>query len=315
LLPLNTGILGARRPSEGTGDQHTVLLATDGSLAASWPEAWILGLTWRIAPSVDVLCVADSAATLPGWLEQPDDPQVGLMLEDLREEQLAEASSIADGAAARMRDAGFASVTTTSYGEPAVELLARVREMRPTLVALGCRGRSEVEPMLLGSVSSQVARYTTAPALVARQGANLGQALPQRIVVVVDAATRARSAIDWLDRHGWLQRSHVTLLGLLGSVAAPMREDRSLVGIITMEARDNALRALEGVAYEIASRAESVAVEVRHGHPLGECRDVAERTRADLVVITRTQHEPGRHPLAEKVTRYLTVSVLVVPTD
>jgi nucleotide-binding universal stress UspA family protein len=312
---LSTGIVSTPRPSDGMDDQHTVLLATDGSLAASWPEVWIKGLTWRTTPRVDVLCVADSTATLPGWLHQPDDPQVGLMMENLREEQMAEASSIADGAAARMRDAGFASVVTTRYGEPAVELLARVREMRPTLVAMGYRGRSEVEPMLLGGVSAQVARYTTAPALVARQAGTLTRALPERIVVIVDAATKARSAIDWLDRHGWLRQSRVTLLGLLGSMAPPTREDHSLAGMITMEARSNARRVLEDSAYEIASKAESVEIEVRHGHPLGECRAVAERTRADLVVLTRPQHEPGQHPLAEKVTRYLTVSVLVVPTD
>lgn len=296
-------------------DQHTVLLATDGSLAASWPEVWIKGLSWSTAPSVDVLCVADSTAILPGWLHQPDDPQLGAMVENLREEQMAEAASIADGAAARMRAAGFTSAATTRYGEPAVELLARVREMRPTLVAVGCRGRSAGEPMLLGSVSAQVARYTTAPTLIARQAGTIVQALPERIVVIVDPATKARSAIDWLDRHGWLGRSRVTLLGLLGSMSAPMSEDRSLAGIITTEARNNARRVLEDGAREIAPKADGVSIEVRHGHPLGECRDVAQRTRADLVVLTRPQHKPGQHPLAEKVTRYLTVSVLVVPAD
>lgn len=299
----------------GVDDQNRVLLATDGSLAALWPEVWITGLTWAIKPDVDVLSVADSTATLPGWLEQPDDPQVGLMMDILREDHMAEAASIGDSTAARLRAAGFASVASTSYGEPAVELLARVEEERPTLVAVGSRGRSDLQPTLLGSVSAQVARYTTVPALIARQPVTPAEALPQRIVVIVDAATRARSAIGWLDRHGWLDRSVVVLVGLLGSMTAPVVDDSGPVGMIMSEAQRNARGVLESVAHDIVSRAPDVSVQVSLGHPLGECREIAERSQADLVVISRPQHEPGRYPLAEKVTRYLAVSVLVVPTD
>lgn len=302
-------------PMGGEQDgQHHVLLATDGSLAAHWPEVWIKGLTWRTRPDVEVLSVADVGATLPGWLQQPGDPQVGLLVDNLHEEHLAEAASIGEGAAARLRDAGFASDATTRYGEPAIELLARVSELRPTLVAVGSRGRSDVQPMLLGSVSAQVARYTTAPALVARQAGALVEALPQRVVLVVDPETRARAAVAWLDQHGWLDRSRVILLGLLGATGPGIDADRSPVGTIMAEARRTALRVLEDLAQQIASKALDVSVEVRHGHPLGECRDIAERSRSDLVVLARPDHTPGRYPLAEKVTRYLAVSVLVVPS-
>lgn len=300
---------------DGRDDRQRILLATDGSLAAQWPEVWVRGLTWRATPEVEVLSVADATDALPAWLDRPDDPQVGLMMEILREDHVAEASSIGESAVARLRAAGFDCSATTRYGEPAIELLARVREVRPTLVAMGSRGRSDVQPMLLGSVTAQVARYTTAPALIARQAGTLADALPQRVVVIVDPETRARPAIDWLDRHGWLRQARVTLLGLLGSTSASARDDRGPAGTIAMEAQRNARRVLEAVAHEISARSLDVAVEVRHGHRLGECRDVAERSRADLVVLTRPRHEPGQHPLAEKVTRYLAVSVLVVPTS
>lgn len=299
----------------GPDGQHHILLATDGSLAAHWPEAWVRGVTWRAKPNVEVLTVADVSAALPRWLEQPDDPQVGLLVENLHEEHLAEASSIGEGAAARLRDAGFVSTATTRYGEPAIELLARVRELRPTLVAIGSRGRSDVQPMLLGSVSAQVARYTTAPALVARQAGALVEALPQRVVLVVDPETRARAAVAWLHRHGWLDRSRVILLGLLGTTRSGMDADRGPVGAIMTEAQRTARRVLDDLAQHIASKALDISVEVRHGHPLGECRDMAERSQADLVVLARPEHTPGRYPLAEKVTRYLGVSVLVVPSS
>lgn len=295
--------------------QHHVLLATDGSLAAHWPEVWIRGLTWSARPSAEVLTVADVSATLPGWIEQPDDPQVGLLMELLREDHLAEASSISETAAARLRAAGFTSLATTRYGEPAMELLARVRERRPTLVAIGSRGRSDVGPMLLGSVSAQVARYTTAPALIARQAGTSVEALPHRVVLIVDPGTRARAAVEWLDGQGWLHGAQVTLLGLLGSRGPGMGADRGPVEAIMSEAQRNAARVLADLAREIASKALDVSVEVRAGHPLGECRDVAERSQADLVVVTRAGHAPGRYPFAEKVTRYLAVSVLVVPSN
>lgn len=300
---------------DGTNDQHRVLLATDGSLDALWPEVWMKGLTWTTKPGVEVLSIADSTVTPQGWLQRSDDQHIGLLMENLHEDQVAEASSIGDSAASRLRDAGFASVAHTRYGEPAVEILARARETRPTLVAIGSRGRSDVSPMLLGSVSAQVARYTTAPTLVARRVATPAAALPERVVLMVDPETRARAAIDWLDRHDWLRRSRVILLGLVGSMASPTTADRSPVGMIVAQAQDHARRILEDVAEEIASKATHVSVEVRHGHPLGVCRELAERSGADLVVLTRPEHEPGRYPLAEKVTRYLVASVLVVPTQ
>ena len=304
------------RPKGGGSDgQHHILLATDGSLPAHLPEVWVKGLTWRSRPDVEVLTVADASTTLPGWLEQTDDPQVGLLVDSLREEHVAEASSIGEGVAARLREAGFSSLTTTRYGEPATELLARVRELRPMLVAVGSRGRSDVQPMLLGSVSAQVARYTTAPALIARQAGALGEALPQRVVLVVDPETRARAAVEWLDRHGWLDRSQVTLLGLLGSTSSGTGVDHGPGGAIMTAAQHAAQRVLESLAHEVASKALDVSVQVRHGHPLGVCRDMAEWSQADLVVLTRPEHAPGHYPLAEKVTRYLAVSVLVVPSN
>jgi nucleotide-binding universal stress UspA family protein len=50
-------------------------------------------------------------------------------------------------------------------GDPAVEILAAIDEMKPALVAMGTHGRKGLAHLLLGSVAERVIRSSAAPVL------------------------------------------------------------------------------------------------------------------------------------------------------
>lgn len=53
-------------------------------------------------------------------------------------------------------------------GNPAQEILKAVKELGPTLVALGTHGRKRMQRLLMGSVAEKVVRASSAPVLVVR---------------------------------------------------------------------------------------------------------------------------------------------------
>lgn len=294
------------RPSE-------VLLATDGSIAARWAEVWITQARWAERPKVEVTSMAASATAAAPWLEGAEGPDVRATEEALRRHEEAEAQRIADEVATRLRETDLAVTASTRSGEPGVQLLHVIRDLRPGLVALGSRGRSEVEDMLLGSVVQQVAEHSTAPILVARPAGMAPGSLPTRILVVVDAASRARAALRWLSASGWMRDSRVTLLGLLGPTPGLTLPDQGLRDALASVTGMRARRVLGELAGQIEAAATEISVESRIGHPLEACRTVADAIGADLVALSRPPRPPGGYPFAEKLTRYSTRSVLLVP--
>ena len=294
--------------------RQRVLLATDGSPASEWAHQWIVGARWLARPTVDVLTIADSTVLQPAWLPPAPSSQMLDLAELLREESEAEAASIAETSAARLRGAGMEAVGITEYGIPAVRLLDRISATEPALVALGRRGRSDVDAMLLGSVTHEVARYSRAAALVARDPAGDGSMLPRRVLIVVDPLTRAEPAVAWLLRHGWLAGVGVVLMGMLGVSPGLLPGVQGVTRMISMACHEHAEEVLADLAGRLAGIAGEVTTTVRPGHPLDACSGVARDTQADLVVLCRPPHHPGRYPLAEKLTRYLPASVLLVPS-
>ncbi|MEX1334921.1 MAG: universal stress protein [Candidatus Limnocylindrales bacterium] len=312
-----TGIRPPETMGSSASSQHRyrVLLATDGSLASEWAHRWVARVRWAEQPTVDVLTVADSTVLQPAWLPATLDHQLVELTGVLREEAEAEAASIAETTATRLRREGLTVTATSTYGLPAVRLLEHIAESTPALVALGHRGQSDVDAMLLGSVTHEVARYSPSPALVARAPTDDGSQLPRRVLVVVDPLTRAQPAVAWLRRHGWLAGAEVILMGMLGPSPGLLPGPQSLARTISSQCRDHATSVIERAASELQVVASEVTSVVRAGHPLDACASVAASSRADLVVLCRPAHDPGRYPLAEKLTRYIDTSVLLVPAD
>lgn len=295
------------------GRAPRVLLATDGSLAARVAESWVTRADWTGQPEVEVLCVAGPAIAGPVWALPPLHPAAREALAALARREEKEARLISEEVKERLRGAGLPVTSSVRSGVPAVRLLERVAESQPSLVVMGSRGRSELEVMLLGSVTQQIAEHSPAPVLVARSTGLPPGRLPQHVLVVVDAVPTARSTVGWLSAHGWLKGARVTLLCLLGitpglaSRAEPPAEE--LVSEIRRHARDTLAELADAASHEAAE----VAVELRFGHPLETTLELADELGVDLMAVSRPVRMPGQYPFAEKVTRYASRSVLLIP--
>jgi nucleotide-binding universal stress UspA family protein len=70
---------------------------------------------------------------------------------------------------AEFREAGMAAKLRIEKGNPFLEILRAAKEEDVSLIVIGSHGRSNVEEMLLGSVSEAVIRKAVQPVLVVKR--------------------------------------------------------------------------------------------------------------------------------------------------
>ena len=86
----------------------------------------------------------------------------------LGEKQAAAAAKEAKKIAGKLNDAGIKTTIRIEKGIPFQEILRVEKEESVSLVVIGSHGASNVEQMLLGSVSEKVIRKSKAPVLVVK---------------------------------------------------------------------------------------------------------------------------------------------------
>ncbi len=290
-----------------------VLLATDGSIAARVAESWVTRSGWTARPEVEVLCVAGPTVSSPAWALPPVNGVAREALAVLTRREEGAARRIAEEVVGRLQEAGISATGSVRSGEPAVRLLERADEWRPSVIAMGCRGRSDLEAMLLGSVTQQIIEHSASPVLIARSTGMPPGRLPQRLLVVVESGPTARAVVGWLSAHGWLRETRVTLLGLLGITPGLTAHEEPPAEELTSEIRRYARDTLGELVDQIRREAADVSLELRFGNPLQVSLELADELGVDLVAVSRPASRPGQYPFAKKVTRYASRSVLLVP--
>jgi nucleotide-binding universal stress UspA family protein len=63
---------------------------------------------------------------------------------------------------------GYKAASIVLRGGAAESILAAAKEYNPDIIALGSRGLSGIEPLLLGSVAERIARYANCSVLIGR---------------------------------------------------------------------------------------------------------------------------------------------------
>lgn len=118
---------------------------------------------------------------------------------------------------------------------------------------------------------------------------------PFRILLATDDSEPARQAEAWVARLRWSRPYVVDVLCVAGH------------GI------GDAMTALDRLSEPLRDQADAFAIEVDIGYPLEGALRAAEELAADLVIVARPPRRRGQDPFAEKVARYASTSVLVVP--
>jgi nucleotide-binding universal stress UspA family protein len=290
-----------------------VLLATDDSDAARTAESWVARLRWADTPVVEVVTVAGRGLPRLGWSMGADRQALRQALDRMRQGELDAAERVANAVGERLQHAGLTVHTWARPGEPRDVLLDMMAAEPVDLAVVGPRGRSRVAAMLLGSLTQDMVEYATCSVLVARPPLTNEGRLPSHVLVPVDGSTGAQSVATWLDRAGWLTGARVTLLGLLGERAGLDWDEPDVVEEVSRLVREDAAATLEAIAEPLLARDVLVDVDLVEGHPLEAVVDATQTRGADLIGIGRLPRRPGVDAFSEKVVRYASTSVLVVP--
>lgn len=251
-----------------------ILLATDGSEEARAATTWLLTFPLPRSATVRVLTVAT-----------PQSPPTAVSVEEygrtLWEQARLIVSEARDVLVARWADVQ----ERVTDGDPREAIVRATEEWPADLVVVGARGLSPLKRMLLGSVSTSVARYAPCPVLIVR-GAHRQL---RTAIVAVDGSADARRAASFFAS---LPLGPRTVVRLMAAVAPPV--DAGLREMPDAAARlERVLAARQATAermlgeLETEFRARVLAVERRVvvGHAGEAITSAAGEPDVDLVVV------------------------------
>jgi nucleotide-binding universal stress UspA family protein len=280
-----------------------ILLATDGSedavAAGRLLEQWPLAGRARV---IVLTVVAPVAPLSPGLLVPTADgwSEVRIALEG----EVEKAQQIAEAAATRLREQGVEVESAVRHGPPVQEILETLALLTPELVVLGSHGQSQLEQMLIGSVSQNVAQHAFCSALVVRNGGSWRG----RLLLAVDGSPEGERAIQSLMSLPLPEETECTVLHVLEPM--PNLDDPSIPH--RMAAAEHLV---EKTAATLATAGYKVIPQVQQGHDAQEILQVIKSLHPDLVVVgargvTGIQ-EFHLGSVSGRVLRYAPCSVLI----
>ncbi len=286
---------------------ESVLIPTDGSEGALAGARRGIDLASTVDADVHVLSVVDVTHAAEA-LEFDGDGQSPLE---------REAERAVDAVAALARDAGVDATTALERGVPFEIIGAYADEHDVDVVAMGTKGRTGLERVLLGSVTENVLRTTSSPVLAVPPAAGDAPADGydyDDVLLPTDGSETAAVAVEW----------GVTLADAFDAmVHALYSADTSR--LVSGEGADEIFEALElrgkGALATVRERAleadVSVTGTVASGPPSRVILTYVEDEDVDLVVMgTHGRSGVKQHLLGsvtENVVRSATVPVFCVP--
>jgi nucleotide-binding universal stress UspA family protein len=289
-----------------------VLIAIDGSPEASLAIDTAAGLCWPAGSRIDVLTVLPTDADLIGGPWSSFVPT-----DDARTRIRDEARSALSEATALLRRDVLTVVATIGEGRAATVIVDRAQQMGVDLIVLGARGRSALDRVLLGSVSSEVVDRAHCPVLVARHE------WTRRILIGTDGSDEGTAAVDFVCSSGLFTDAEVGVLGVVDIHPDWWQGftpgDGALAPSTLLPVIDDARRHADAVTANAAERLRASGFvstsTVREGQAANVIVDEAATRNADLIVVGTRGHGLLKRMLlgstARSVLHHATVSVLI----
>lgn len=136
-----------------------ILLATDGSKAAKRATQTAVHLTNQIDSELHVVSVHEVPVLAGAYAAQGVPVPASEHDQEVLEEQVKQIEEAG----------GSVAEAHLRTGRPATEIIELSEEIGADLVVVGSTGLTELERLVLGSVSEAVVRYASCPVLVMRQ--------------------------------------------------------------------------------------------------------------------------------------------------
>jgi len=168
LVRETTAIATRETPSRKKTSINRVLLATDGSKYSESVTEFLMDLP--LPRRCEVIVVTALQSHLAAWVRTPTlDFQTNQeLLARLQGAEESEARKITSKVESQLRAKGYRTVSVVIRGGAAESILAATKEYKPDIIALGSRGLTGIESLLLGSVAERVARYAACSVLIGR---------------------------------------------------------------------------------------------------------------------------------------------------
>ena len=298
-----TETTGSWYPPETQAVSGPILVATDGSSAGEAAFVAASLIAAKSASSVEVIVVVEPLPVLlpdPSLLTQPLVVSPALL------------DATREGVLGQMRKLAPPTLiwhVTVEYGRPSSEIADEARERKAQLIVMGLVHHSVVDRILDGDTALEVVRHSHTPVLLASAD---WKALPKRAVFAVDFSSQSMQAA----------REGLRLLGDGATVilthVMPMPTVYDEMGMWELEYEEAAKIEMKKFA-EGLNAGPNVRVDNRilRGSPSGAVLDLAETTKADLIVA-------GTHgagflqrlvigSVATRLMRHSTRSLLIVP--
>jgi nucleotide-binding universal stress UspA family protein len=292
----------------------SVLWATDGSAEARNAGDILRQLILPASSRLAVLAVAPHSF-LSG--ARPDPSFLMKATPAARRKALLEAQDLAQQEATLLDPEGVSVEALSRWGNPIEEILKAGRGFDITV--LGAKGHSNIELLVLGSVSQGVVQHSTKPVLIARPGSSDAR----NIVIGYHGSPSARRSVQFVERLAVPPDARIHLVEVIepfgvpsGTPVAYRRRAMEEAHEINEHRHNDAHRRLDVLAERLRTGHRHIDIEIVAGDAGPELDAAARRNNAGLIVVGSRKPDPLRHYLlgstAEKLVRHAHASVLVV---
>ncbi|MCO5168956.1 MAG: universal stress protein [Planctomycetes bacterium] len=276
----------------------TVLVPVDGSSLAEKVLGPARPLIDALEASVVLLRVVPSRGTLADVEVEAD--EAGAALQRLQD---------------RLEREGLRCQAKLVRGDPAEQILAFSRALRPDYLAMATHGRSGVSRLVRGSTAERVLRHASAPVLLCNPdvlaGAEGAPTPPfRRILVPLDGSDLAAEVLPHVERLARVYGSEVLLL-----TVEPYEYTLAPTPLVASPTDPRALEALvEGPRARLTRAGAPTSVMTAHGVVPIEVL----RAARDCDLVAMTTHGRGGASrwwfgsVAEQVVRHCTTPLLLV---
>ena len=142
-----------------------ILIATDGSPQSQAAIDAVVGRPWPEGTIVRVVTAAPYPYLFTPFQWYTAEQAIAATIDEQSKEH---AHSIADAAAGRLREAGFAAESVVREGDPRIVIVQEASDWNTDLIMIGSHGYTGLRRLLLGSVAQHVVSHAPCSVEVVR---------------------------------------------------------------------------------------------------------------------------------------------------
>lgn len=176
----------------------------------------------------------------------------------------------------------------TTTGDPASIILRRAAAWPADLIVAGTHGRSGFSRMVLGSVSTALARQANCSVRVARSVQRIGDS-SIRLIVANDGSPEADAAVDEVCRRSWPAGTQVRVVSVIHSLVATHADEMAGIAGTVHDINSEERRWLEYLANESERKLVQTGLiassSVTEGEPKETLVHEAGQWRADTIFM------------------------------